>query len=575
MSSGMRSKFCAFAQIIGYFGNFSRNHLAIMRARALPADTLCFFCDLIRSNRLVSKESTFRASSSRSSGVGSHRRERSRSSILTKKYTYTFSVDRICILVCVNDGQIAELLRLRNPWWRDGARWSRSDELLRHAATSPFSYRPEPLRAIDADGLYTLTGPRRVGKSLEVKRKIEELLESKKEPRSIVFCSCDGFSEQDLRRVFRVGRNVVQAGEGPLCWFLDEITAVRGDWSAIVKEARDNTELARDCVVLTGSSARGMRSASKNLAGRRGRATHPDRLLMPVGFRVFCEMRGGFDAMPEFDPTAPSELGSREAKAVFDDLAFWTEQLVDSWHHFLRVGGFPEAVRESIATGDASAFAADLWAVIEGEAFTSGGLTSAEVNGLIGCLAESLTTPINASRIARDVGLAGHQAVYERLRGLQLAYLVWTCHQESNMRPNLRAGRKVYFTDSLLARAIHLRNPVFPEPDPSKVVEQQIGLSLVVPLTRSLDDGLGPSETVMYRRTESRSEIDFVSPFAEMPIEVKYSDTGWKRAAQTLRANFGKGIVATRRTHDTSGDVWAIPAANLAWALDAGGPRSG
>jgi predicted AAA+ superfamily ATPase len=46
-------------------------------------------------------------------------------------------------------------------------------------------------------------------------------------------------------------------------------------------------------------------------------------------------------------------------------------------------------------------------------------------------------------------------------------------------------------------------------------------------------------------------------------------DQGWKGEAQTARANYDRGMLATRRAHDLDdGDIWATPAPAVAWVLD-------
>lgn len=465
------------------------------------------------------------------------------------------------------------MLRQRNPWWRDADEWLADEPKLLYADDAPFEYEPTPLAGLTSGGLYTLTGPRRVGKSLEIKRKIRELIQSEVNPRSIIFCSCDGFTTQDLRRLFNVARGVVMDDGRPLWWFIDEITAVDGEWSSVVKEARDNSPLIRDCVVLTGSSARGLDEATKDFAVRRGEGKSHDRLLLPVGFRTFCRLSGK-EIGHEIKPASLGDLQAAAARESFEELSFWTEDLHQLWINYLRVGGFPQAIREMRETGDALSFARDLWDVMEGEALLAAGMSAPKMSGLLGALVEGLTSPVNASRIQRNVGFTTHSNVYDRLFSLEKAYLIWLCYQDHELRPNFRAQRKIYFTDPLLARALAHRNPAFAQPVESTLSEQQAGFALLRSIKDRRPGRLDPSETVMYRRTSSKSEIDFVGPEFSVPIEIKYSDTGWARAAQILRANSGSGIVATRRTTDTSGVVWAVPVANLCWALDRDAPTS-
>jgi predicted AAA+ superfamily ATPase len=74
---------------------------------------------------------------------------------------------------------------------------------------------PGVLDDIEPGGLYTLSGPRRIGKSLELRRAIAALIARGVAGRNIVYCSCDDFSLQDLRRMFRVGESSSRSTLGP------------------------------------------------------------------------------------------------------------------------------------------------------------------------------------------------------------------------------------------------------------------------------------------------------------------------------------------------------------------------
>jgi fructose-1,6-bisphosphatase/inositol monophosphatase family enzyme len=64
------------------------------------------------------------------------------------------------------------------------------------------------------------------------------------------------------------------------------VTAVKGDWAAQVKWLRDNDPtFSTATVVLTGSNAESLTSASGTLAGRRGRVSHTDRTLLCLNRR--------------------------------------------------------------------------------------------------------------------------------------------------------------------------------------------------------------------------------------------------------------------------------------------------
>jgi len=472
----------------------------------------------------------------------------------------------------VNDGEIKERLRDRNPWWRDAHDWSRRDDVLREASEAPFEYDADVLGGVQVPSLYVIVGPRRVGKSVALRRKIRELIDSGTAPaRSVVYCSCDGFRPQDLRRLFKAGRALTPGEEDePRWWFIDEITAVGPGWSDVIKDLRDNTALRRDCVVLTGSSARGFREAINNLAGRRGPdSARSDRLLLPMGFRRFCALTGV--AVPDDIPGVPIErLFTREARDAFAELSYWTEPLVDAWENYLRVGGYPRAVADYIDGADVgSGFVRDLWDVVRGDAIRDARLADSTILSLLARLGQSLTTPVNASDVARDVGLADNHATNARIDDLAVNFLVWRCPPSVGGTPSAAGRRKLYFSDPLLARLASAVDDQRDAPDPSKISEQQVGLAIVRSIEADHPGAFVLESRVMYQRTATKKEIDFTGPDLDGCVEGKYVDQSWKREAQTARANFAHAILATRRAHDLDdGAIWATPAPAVAWLLD-------
>lgn len=469
----------------------------------------------------------------------------------------------------VKDSEIGDRLRERNHWWRGEREWEQEDENLREAARAPFEYLPGVLDDIQAGGLYTLSGPRRIGKSLELRRTIAALIGRGVPGRNIIYCSCDGFSLQDLRRTFRVGESITRGAWGTKWWLIDEITSIGRGWSSVVKDLRDDTPLRRDCLVLTGSSSRELREATKDLAGPRGPAAgSSDRLLMPIPFRDFCGLVGGLQHLPSIAAIQPREMMEREARDAISELSFWTNDLVDAWELYLRCGGFPRAVRDLIETGDVTpAFIQDLWDVVRGEAIRATSLGDADLLNLLARITQNLCSPLNASAVARDVGLGSHHAVNDRINDLVFAFQTWKCHQtDTHGRPNTNTRRKVYFVDPLITRIPSVRHQAYRPPDVSRISEQQLGLSLLRAAAGGQADAFMAAGEVMYERT-STAEIDFVGAAIGVPFESKYVERNWKGETRAIAARYGRGIVATRNVLDTDGPIWAVPASVLVWLL--------
>lgn len=468
----------------------------------------------------------------------------------------------------MKDGQLTRLLSAGNAWWRD-PRWERDDPDLRRAAASPLAHEPAPLADVEPDGLYVLRGPRRVGKSVQLKRTIAGLLAQGVEPRRVVHFACDELGKGDLQRLVRAGRDVLtRAVDLSRFWFLDEITSVPG-WPEAIKWLRDNTAFGQDCVVLTGSSARDLAEARKQLAGRLGAAHSSDRLLLPMSFRSFARAIG-LDDVPEISAVRPADFLTADVDKALTELTPWLDALLSAWELYLLIGGFPRAVGDQLAHGAVQEdFVQALWDVTAGEAVRGAGTSPAQVSAMLGRLTKGLGSPLPIEALRQDMGIESHHTAKARLQDLVFAYLAWPCHRRDGTGPNLAAQSKYYFVDPLMARLAHLRHrDAGPAADGSALTEQQLGLELVRSLERDQPGGFAHFTDVMYQRTSSK-EVDFAGPrLGQLGFEGKYVDAGWRREAQTARAALGRGVLATRSLLDTSGDVWAVPAPFVAWLLN-------
>jgi predicted AAA+ superfamily ATPase len=291
-----------------------------------------------------------------------------------------------------------------------------------------------------------------------------------------------------------------------------------------------------------------------------------------MDFRSFCLSIGGFENLPEV-ALRPKDLLTASGEGAVTELSPFFSDLDHAWQSYLRVGGFPRAVSDFVRTADVGeGFVRALWDVLAGDAFQGTGMTDADVAAFLERLVIGLGSPLNASAVARDIGLSDHHRVDDRIGALGFALMAWRCHQVKRGLPNLRAQGKVYLLDPLIARLPHLRDERRRDPDDSQLTEQQLGMLLL----RAAGDG-GPealleANTVMYERTPSGAEIDFVGPALGTAFEGKYVDGPWRRAAQTMRAGYERGILVTRTVLDLDDRqgatrVWAVPAGIVGWLL--------
>lgn len=486
-------------------------------------------------------------------------------------------------------------LLVRTSWWAEPRTWILRDPDLRRAREAPFEYSAGVLNDLVPGGLYLLRGPRRVGKSVEVKKTVEQLIGKGVDPRRVIHIAADEFRASDLRRVVDAAADLTPRG-GRRYWFIDEITAIRDGWPPAIKTLRDNDpRFAEDTVVLTGSSAANLTQAVKALAGRRGNAVNSDRVMLPMSFRNFVDVGSGTnsDAPPgpppqDLGPVAVADLTSTMLSEAVRTLAPWLNRLVSEWEIYLAVGGFPQAVAahedgdSRIGGAFSSAFSPafdigvprrevlrvlkqDLLDVIHGEAFGQSAWSRTQTDAFVQRLAKGIASPTNSHDIATDTGTSG-STVRRRIDALRESFVVWPCHREHNLRPALRSQEKTYFTDPIYTRL----SPHAQRTDFGLMSEQQLGMALVRSFVRDDPAGYLNFDAVLHHRTPTRKEIDFVGPgFGGLAIESKYADgERWRRATRTMRASRWRGVTATRSALDLSDpEVLAVPTAVLVWLI--------
>ena len=470
----------------------------------------------------------------------------------------------------MRQGEIQQMLAATNRWWRDPHGWMREDPDLREASAAPFTYSAGALDDLAPGGLHVLRGPRRVGKSVEVKRTIERLSRSDHgpavDPRRVLHASVDGWRAADLGRLVAAASQLTPAGHRH--WFIDEITGIADGWPDRIKWLRDNDQRFRqDTVVLTGSSAAGLTAAVKALAGRRGPASAPDRFLLPMGFRAFAARLEPppEGPVPNVGPLPIADLAPPHLTDAALALVPWLDWLVAAWQIYLRVGGFPAALTGHLRRREVPPpFLRSLLDVIHGDAFRRADWSRPQTTALLQRITRGLGSPVNHSALADDLGFA-QPTIRRRLEELRDAFVLWPCHREAGLRPKVNARAKVYFLDP--AYAALGPSP----PDDSQLAEQQLGVALLRSRERARPGNYLDFADVLHHRSNTRREIDFVGPnFGGIAIESKFVDGRWKRNAQTLAASKWRGIVATRSELDmsASNNALAIPAGLLAWLVD-------
>ncbi len=467
-------------------------------------------------------------------------------------------------------GQLSTLVDQLNPWWRERGDWTQSDRDLAEVRGSGLGYETTALRHLHPGGLYTLRGPRRVGKTVATKQAISSLIDSGVPPTDVVRLAVDGWPVDDLQTVLR-NLPLPEAGDRSRWWFIDEISGVDGDWAALIKWMRDNVPaFGAATVVVTGSNAGAITRAIGLWAGRRGPAERRDRTLLPIGFRTFCRL--ALERTPEVGRLPLADLHTDIAGDAYRALLPWLGDLARAWGSYLNYGGFPTAV---VAASRGRAippdFVDDMLDVIFRDAFSQSRINKVAAASLVARLMAGMANPLNLQSIAEDVSI-GATTVERHLDYLRDSYLVWRCPQKDPhawlARP--KAQPKLYAIDPLVARLPFLRNNQRADVDPTILNEMMVGVAIRRAIIETGRDWEG-DDALFYYRTPARKEIDFVSRLlGDVAIEGKYTSGSWRREAAAVEASRWHGILATADVFeiDDPERAWAVPAGVLAYLID-------
>lgn len=450
----------------------------------------------------------------------------------------------------------------QNPWWQDPTAIDR-DPKIQQLGRSPFQREPDVLRTfrLHQSNVYTLRGPRQVGKSTAVKVLIQRLLRDGFPSRRVLYLSLEMERHPRAVRdaVVRAKRHLPSHGE-PWVIFLDELSWVR-DWQSAILALRDRGDATEDCLVLTGSSARDIRAGGERLPGRRGTGVDLDKVLLPLSFREFLHATG---RDPSFPACSLEDLAWGTDTTAVREAMFSLADLDAAFHDYLHVGGFPAAVADFLRDGTVSdATYQTLWHIVAGDVERSGRnravalkLLERIVRNL--CNSSSWTSLAEEMAVAKAITAEEYAGVLADSFLLLVLYFLDLTHQSAAPRKE----KKLYPADPLLA---HLPAQILPglvPPDETTLAEAALAMALFRAREVQLQEAFSVPRSLFYWKSSSGKEVDFLSGQRQpqVPVESKYARRVTGQDRLTIRNVFQRGLIASRETLDLDDPVRVIPA---------------
>ncbi len=467
----------------------------------------------------------------------------------------------------------------QNRWWADRTEIERDRHFVRLRTAKRAWAADLPFR-FERDAVYTLRGPRQVGKSTVLKRQIEGLLASGWPARKILYLDVElaGLERaKDLVAALRAYLDGEQPSTGPpperLAIFLDEVTRIE-HWAGALRGLIDNDELRGVTLVATGSHTRDLREGGERLPGRRGGGSELDLELLPLSFREYVAL---------VDPALVLPLPVRalladELRTGARDRIMIRPRLGALFERYLATGGFLTALNDEAEGGGVRPETFGLYRdAIVGE-FTRAGLREAYLREVINWLAGHLGQEFDYRGVAADTDIGSKDTARNYLDQLVETYVGLVFYRTPDLHapsPGFRGPKKIHPSDPLLWHLVRGWAANDPDPWPSALAalarSDDTGHLVESVVAVHLRRALG--ERVFYWRPDDRREIDFVIQpqggvvaLAEAKYQARVDDSD----ARTI-VNAGGGVLLTRdREGDLGGGAaYAIPAAEALALLDA------
>lgn len=469
------------------------------------------------------------------------------------------------------------ILAKQNPWW---AHKSAIENDPHYAVFSSAKVRwiPRILKHLDlnADVLYTLRGPRQVGKTTLLKMMVKRELDKGRQSADVLYYSCDDLTTP--KEFFELLESYVEyslnlSKERKLV-LLDEVSSIK-NWQSGAKHFVDLHGLKGLTLILTGSSAWDLKHAVEMLPGRKGEKTGipSKRVFLPPKFSEYIEVRD-----PEIFESI-KRLGLDEAetcrKAFFELMiegkaAKWIEPLLAVkpsldrlLEEYLITGGVMSAVNEFAETRFIKPTTYAIYAeMIYGDVGKLG-RDRATARKIISSVLKHVGSTVSWNTLAKENGIPSVPTAEQYVELLESLFVVNTAYSLDLNTGLARLGsdKKLYFSNPFFMHALvaSLRSAAEPfndsiafmtEPGKKAWLMEAVVCDHLRRLAYSFspNDLYEPTNSVFYFRNKSGHEIDFMLRTPEdvmVPVEVKYRNQ-LDSADYRPIGKFSKGIMVSK-----------------------------
>ncbi|MFH1727496.1 MAG: ATP-binding protein [Pseudomonadota bacterium] len=314
-----------------------------------------------------------------------------------------------------------EIIKNQNEWWENDL-WTENDQHLLSIKDKPYTYiRPEidTIKKLD-NSINIIRGPRQVGKTTYLKLLIKKILLLKLlKPQDLIYLSCETIAdykelESTLFPWLKKKTNI------PAVLMLDEISFVK-EWPRTILSFANQGLLKNQTIFITGSNARDLKESTERLPGRRNKGK--DTVLYPFSFKELASLK------------------------CFETLS--SEQLFET---YLKIGGFPHAVKDFVEYGFVSDATYDIyknWIIGDASRYA---LLEPILKQILFRVFETLSSRVSFAGLIENTSVKSHETAFNYLEHMEDSFIskILYCYDINKNIPNLSKAKKIYFIDPLI-----------------------------------------------------------------------------------------------------------------------------
>lgn len=505
-----------------------------------------------------------------------------------------------------NNGVSIGELANQNPWWKTEQFPSDDPEKEKYEKSS-FKWNPRLSKILEnKDVIYTLRGPRRVGKTTSLKIIIEQYLSEGITPRNIFYFSCDRLDNLPFRGKDDLASVIAKylsfrIKEERAFIFIDEITQVK-DWQRKMQPLIRGGEFRNCTTIFAGNHCIDVHKRPDLLTGIRGEDLlehrDPNLVLLQPKFSEYVETRDKtigklIEDLNLHTGEKRKELFLNLANRIIpreieENLSLYVPELNDFLDDYLKTGGNCQAAHEYVSTGKINSNIYDTFVRLIKTDILEWGYQEHYAKQILYKIIETITKPVAWNGLKEDTSIKDHNTSRSYTEMFIDTFVV-NCHYKLKLGKHhsepyyISPDKKIYIRDPFIFHACNAwikgRDDPFAlslellEADRSRLVEGIFSdhlNRLAFKLNKKTPGSFKPHDHVFFWRGSRQKEVDFLVRIDNKFLAVEVKDSN-KTKNQSAMSEFIReapdayqyGIVTSKTNLSTSYKYTVIPAAIL------------